>query len=292
MIGGYLTGLIIGLTSYQSLFLGILLSATSVSISVQVLKELKQLKSKEGLAILGAAVLDDVVGIIALAFMLSFGAESVNIIEVITIKVVFFAIAIATGIKIVPWLLHRFAKLRISEATISIALIICFIFASGAEYAGLGAIIGAYIAGVSIGRTEFGHIVFHKVETIGYAIFVPVFFTRIGVSVKLENIGSFLPLIIGLSAVAVVSKMLGSCIGAKLSGFSMRSSLGIGAAMVSRGEVALIIAQIGIEKGIFEQGIMAVLVIVVLITTLVTPPMLKYFFNDKLSTVNKSVQSA
>lgn len=280
LLVGYLAGVLLGLSTMQSWFLGLLLSATSVSISVQALKEMNQLKSREGTTILGAAVIDDVVVIIALAFLMSFAGGDINLSVVILKKALFFAGAIFVGWKVVPWFLNRFSSLKVTEAVTSSALIICFVYAYLAEYTGVAAIIGAYIAGVSISVTKFKHEVFKKVETISYSIFVPVFFTSIGVTAQFSGIMDNMGLIVFLSVVAILTKLIGASIGAKLAGFNWNSSLGIGSAMISRGEVALIIAAIGLESKLLTQDMFAITVVVVLITTIVTPPMMKWFFKN------------
>ncbi|MEE6451627.1 cation:proton antiporter [Gottfriedia acidiceleris] len=279
---GYLIGLFLHFTTIQSSFLGLLLSATSVSISVQVLKEMNKLKTREGATVMGAAVIDDILVIIALAFLLSFAGESgdVNLGKIILKKGLYFLLAIIVGWKVVPFLLRKFSTLRVTETVISSALIICFLYAYFAEYTGVAAIIGAYIAGVAISVTEFKHEVFEKVETISYSLFVPIFFTSIGVTAKFTGILDNITLIIGLSIVAILSKLIGSSLGAKISRFSWRNSLGIGSAMVSRGEVALIIASIGLENKLLDQSLFTILLVVVLVTTLVTPPMMKVFFHE------------
>lgn len=279
LFAGYLAGILMNMTTIESLFLGLLLSATSVSISVQALKELNKIQSKEGTAILGAAVIDDVVVIIALAFLMSMAGGEVNLSMMIIKKVVFFAGAILVAWKGVPWLLKKFAPLRVTESLVSGSLIICFMFAYAAELTGVAGIIGAYIAGVAISQTGYHKQIFKKVETISYSIFVPVFFTSIGVAVSFDGISQNFGFIIGLSILAILTKLLGAAAGAKLARFSWKSSLGIGAAMVSRGEVALIIATLGLETKLIDQDLFAVLVVVVLVTTIVTPPMMKYFFN-------------
>ncbi|ANE45450.1 sodium:proton antiporter [Paenibacillus swuensis] len=277
---GYGAGLILNLPPLEAVFLGLLLSATSVSISVQALKEMGKLKSREGSTILGAAVIDDILVIVGLAFVMSLAGGEVNLGFIILKKFLFFAVAILLGWILVPWALKRFAPLRVTESVISAGLIICFFYAYLAEYAGVAAIIGAYIAGVAISVTEYKHEVFEKVETIGYSIFVPVFFTSIGVSAKFDGIADNLWLITWLSALAIVTKLAGSALGARLAGFKNRNALGIGAAMVSRGEVALIIAAIGLDAGLLEDDLFAVLIVVVLVTTIVTPPMMKLFLGD------------
>ncbi|MCQ6277712.1 cation:proton antiporter [Bacillus sp. EB600] len=288
LVLGYIIGIILNLTSIQSWFLGLLLSATSVSISVQALKEMNQLKTREGTTILGAAVIDDIVVIIALAFLMSFAGGEVNLTTVILKKVLFFAGAILVGWKFVPLFLRKFSSLKVSETAISSALIICFLYAYLAEYTGVAAIIGAYISGVAISKTTFKEEVFNKVETISYSIFVPVFFTSIGVTAEFAGIAENLGLIVILSILAILTKLIGSSVGAKLSGFGLGSSLAIGSAMVSRGEVALIISGIGLETKLLSQEMFAVIVVVVLVTTIVTPPMMKGFFKSKMNVKNVS----
>jgi monovalent cation:proton antiporter-2 (CPA2) family protein len=280
LLAGFLAGMMMKMTMIEALFLGLLLSATSVSISVQALKELNKMQSKEGAAILGAAVIDDVLVIIALAFLMSMAGGEVNLTMMMIKKVLFFAGAILVAWKVVPWTLKKFASLKVTESLVTGALIICFLFAYVAELTGVAAIIGAYIAGVAISQTEFKHKIFEKVETVSYTIFVPVFFTSIGVAVTFSGMAENIWLIIGLSILAILTKLIGAALGAKMAQFSWKSSLGIGAAMVSRGEVALIIATIGLDTKLITQELFAVLVVVVLVTTIVTPPMMKYFFNQ------------
>ncbi|EID43424.1 cation:proton antiporter [Parageobacillus thermoglucosidasius] len=281
---GYAAGVAIGLSMEKAVFLGLLLSATSVSISVQALKEMDQLKSKEGSAILGAAVIDDILVIVALAFLMSLTGSDVHLGAVILKKIIFFAVAILLAWKAVPVVLRLFAPLRVSESVISAALIICFVFAYFAEAAGVAAIIGAYIAGLAVSFTSYKQEVFEKIETIGYSIFVPVFFTSIGVAVEFSGALKHIWLMIGLSGLAVLTKLVGAALGAKLAGFSWNSSFAVGAGMVSRGEVALIIAGIGLETKLLTPDLFAVLVVVVLVTTIVTPPLLKAIFKGKQAT--------
>jgi monovalent cation:proton antiporter-2 (CPA2) family protein len=278
---GYLAGLVMELSTIQAVFLGLLLSATSVSISVQALKEMNKLKSKEGSAILGAAVIDDILVIIALAFLMSMAGEDVHLGTVIIKKVIFFAVAILLAWKVVPVVLRKFAPLRVTETVISAALIVCFSFAYLAEFTGVAAIIGAYIAGVAVSFTDYKQEVFEKVETISYSIFVPVFFTSIGVAVKFSGVGQYIWVIVALSIIAILTKLIGAALGAKLAGFNWRSSLGVGAGMVSRGEVALIIAGIGLETKLLSNELFTVLVVVVLVTTIVTPPLMKAIFKGQ-----------
>jgi len=278
---GYFAGLMMDLTNLQSWFLGVSLSATSVSISVQALKEMNHLKTPEGTTILGAAIIDDVVVMIIMAFLISFaGSGEVSLSVLVIKKVLFFVVAILVAWKVVPWVMKKFAKLPVSETVISAALIICFVYAFLAEYTGVANIIGAYIAGISIGLTKYKHEVFQKVEILSYSIFVPVFFTYIGISAEFTGIIDNLVLIILLSILAILTKFIGSGLGARFAGFGWKSSMGIGSAMVSRGEVALIVVALGLEANLITKSLFAIIIVVVIITTIVTPPMMKKFFQS------------
>ncbi|CUH95826.1 putative membrane protein [Propionispora sp. 2/2-37] len=282
MLFGLVTGRWIGMDQAHALFLGLLLSATSVSISAQTLRELGQLQSRESITILGAAVLDDILVVVALAIMMSlFTAEEVSLGLILGKKVLFFIAIIFIGWKVVPWVLKKLAPLRVSEAVASAALIICFFFAYFAEFLGVAGIIGAFAAGIAISQTKYKENVEHKIEPIAYAFFVPVFFVSVGLSVSFHGMGNQLWLILMLSVLAVLTKLIGAGLGARLTGFGDKSSLRIGAGMVSRGEVALIMAAIGLESGLLREDYFTVMVTVVIITTLVTPPMLKALFANQ-----------
>lgn len=283
-IGGYAISAALGLSNTEALFLGLLLCATSVSISVQTLKELNQLNSREGATILGAAVVDDVVVVVMLAVMMSLlGTTSdISIPMLIGKKILFFVIVIAAGVWIIPHVMKLISRFKITEAAMSGALIICFSFSYFAEKMGVAGIIGAFAAGIAISQTKFKHDVEAKVEPIAYTLFVPVFFVSIGLNITFTGVGSQIFFIILLSLVAVVTKLIGGGIGARLTGFNNHSSLAIGAGMVSRGEVALIIAAAGLEAGLLLPQYFTSVVMVVIVTTLVTPPMLKLIFPSKL----------
>lgn len=281
LLGGFLAGQIVGMNQAHAIFLGLVLSATSVTISVQTLKELGQLKSRESTTILGAALVDDILVVMTLAVMMSFLTdEKVNLEIIIGEKILFFIMAILLGWKVVPWVMRKLALLRVSESIISTALIICFFFAYTAETLGVAGIIGTFIAGIAISQTKYKEEVEKKIEPIAYAIFVPVFFVSIGLSVSFNGMMSQLWMITGLTILAIATKLFGSGLGAKLTGFNNQSSFGIGAGMICRGEVSLILAAAGLKTQLLEQKYFTVLIIVVILTTLVTPPMLKKIFGN------------
>ncbi|MBW3493268.1 cation:proton antiporter [Bacillus sp. FDAARGOS_1420] len=281
-VGGYVAGLVVGMEQGNAVFLGLLLCATSVSISVQTLRDLGKMKTRESTTMLGAAVFDDILVVILLAFAMSFlGTDDVNLTMIILKKVVFFASIILIGWKGVPAIMRWLSPLRVSESIVSAALIICFSFAYFGELLGIAGIIGAFAAGIAISQTNYKHEVEKKVEPIAYAMFVPVFFVSIGMNITFDGIGDQIWFILALTVIAVLTKLIGCGLGARMTGFDAKSSAIIGAGMVSRGEVALIIAGTGLSSGLLAQDYFTAIVIVVILTTMITPPMLKYTFGAK-----------
>jgi len=290
-VGGIVLPIVLGFLGSQyydmsvgeSIFIGLLLSATSVSISVQTLRELGWLNSKEGTTLLGAAVLDDVIVVILLAVAMSFFAGSdTNIALLIGKKILFFVVLILASKWLVPQFIKLFSRFKVTEAILSAGLIICFSAAYFAEFLGLAGIIGTFFAGIAIAQTDFKKDIEHKVEPIAYGIFVPFFFVNIGVAVSFDGIGNQIGFIVIFSIIAIISKFAGAGLGAKLAGFNTKSSMGVGAGMISRGEVALIIAAMGIESGLLPTEYYTAMIIVVILTTIVTPPLLKIIFGKRV----------
>jgi len=290
---GALTGVLLFDKSFMDplcLFLGILSTATSVGITARILSEHKKMDSPEGVTILAAAVFDDVLGIIALAIVLGIVAISGNADNAgaassgVQTRAILVIAAKALGI----WLgftalglvfskrLARFLKLfkhgfDFSILALGVALILAGVF----EKHGLAMIIGAYIAGLSLSRTDIAAVIQERIRGI-YEFFVPVFFAVMGMMVNVREIFSPQALMFGAiyTGVAVLSKIAGCGGPAMLMGFNARGSLRIGAGMVPRGEVALIIAGIGLASGILDQQIFAAVILMTLITTLAAPPLL------------------
>lgn len=282
LVFGTLAGIGLGMETWHAVFLGLTLSATSVSISVQTLKEMGKLQTRESTTILGAAVLDDVLVIILLAFVMSFfGGSEVSTWVIIGQKVLFFVTIILISWKVVPSVMRWLGSLNVSQPVISAAVILGFFFAWYAEWLGVAGIIGSFIAGIAIAQTPFKEEVEQKIEPIAYGIFVPVFFAGIGLHVSFAGIAGQLWFIVAISLLAAFTKLAGSGIGAWMTGFDFYGSVKIGAGMISRGEVALILAKIGIDAGLLEQKYYTPLIIVVMVTTLVTPPILKILFKHQ-----------
>lgn len=268
----------------SALFVGTILTATSVSISVSVLREMKQLASKQGISILGGAIIDDVFGIILLAIvsgMLSPTGDT-NIGALLMRIGIFIVVLIVFGYAGAK-LITRFAQGSIwRDRILSIAVITCLLFAFAAEMFNVAAITGAYAAGVIFAATPYRHRIVDKVQSMAYTLFTPIFFVSIGLSVNIgKEIFDYLGYALTIVAVAVLGKIIGCGFGAKLSGFSNKRSMQVGIGMIARAEVALIVANQGMKSGIIGHETFTSIVLLVVISTIVTPPFLKLLFKGE-----------
>ncbi|MGG0655425.1 cation:proton antiporter [Rummeliibacillus pycnus] len=282
LIGGYLVGIGFGMDPSHSLFLGIVLTATSVSISVQTFRELGQMNTRESATVLGAAIADDIIGLILLAIVMSITVGGDTSIPMVLMKqVVFFAAIVICNWKVVPAISKTIDKFKIPDLSMVFAVVLCFSYAYFAEFMGISNIIGAFFAGLSLANDKHREQFEDKLLPSVSVIFIPVFFTSIGLSVTFKGIGDHIWLIIILCVVSVLTKVIGAGFGAKITGFNMLSSTLIGTAMVSRGEVALITSSIGFSAGLFSQEYYTPMIIAVVFTTIVTPPLLKICITKK-----------
>ncbi|MCD8215409.1 MAG: cation:proton antiporter [Clostridiales bacterium] len=260
----------------KGIFIGIVLTATSVSITVEALKEMGKLKGKIGTTILGAAVIDDILGIINLSLITnanSHGADFDYFYMKITAFFIFLVI-LAFVIKKERDILEHYNNTRTASVT---SLCFCFILAYISEvYFGITDITGAYFAGVLLCNLRIKDYVSQRTNITAYMIFAPIFFASIGIDTNLRSLTpSLFIFALLLLAVAVVSKLLGCGFGAKLMKYSNTESLTIGFGMISRGEVSLIIAQKGEEMGLIDVTLFPAIIFVVIVTTLITPILLK-----------------
>ncbi|MFL5807233.1 MAG: cation:proton antiporter [Roseiflexaceae bacterium] len=275
-----------GYAAEQALFIGVLLTATSVSISAQTLLELGKLRSRVGLALLGAAVIDDVLVILVLSLFVALasgGGGSGAVLVIVARMALFLAGAVLLGIWLFPRLVGRVARWPISQPVLTLAIVMTLLLAWSAEVVGMvAAITGAFLAGMLFARTPYRHQIEGGMRQMAYSFFVPIFFTSIGLQTNARLLdGSLLWFTLLICAVAIVSKLLGCGVGARLAGFSNRESLQVGAGMISRGEVGLIVAAVGISSGIIGAELFAVTVVMVLVTTLVTPLLLRLAFRER-----------
>lgn len=287
LILGFGTALAFGLNQTEALFMGLALSATSVSISAQTLIELNVLRTRVGLTLLGAAVFDDILVILLLSLAAIFagsGGGDINSIFITLLRIVLYlGAAIVTGIYILPRLTTWVDRLPISQGTLAFVLVATLVFGWAAEaIGGIAAITGAFLVGLFLSRTPHRHQLEVGISSMAYGFFVPIFFVSIGLAVNLRAItGSAWLFAIVISIVAILSKILGSGGGARVSGFSWLESLQLGIGMVSRGEVGLIVAAFALTSGLLSQENFSITVFMVIIATLVTPPMLRYSFSGQ-----------
>ncbi|HEX9494860.1 MAG TPA: cation:proton antiporter [Candidatus Limnocylindria bacterium] len=273
---GWATGLAFALPAVESLFVGVILTATSVSITAQTLMELGSLRTVEGTTVLGAAVIDDVIGLLVFSFAIAFtGAGASDLVGVVVPLGAFFLVTIGVGRRALPWLAERSERLRGAEAPVAIAIAAAFALAALAQVSGIAAITGAYVAGLLLNRDGRFEPVADKVRLVGDAVFVPIFLVKTGMDARIEQLGAVALLVGVLIAVAIVTKIIGCGVAARVAGLSTRQSLVVGVGMISRGEVAVIVAGLALSAGAITSEIFSAAVVVVLATTLVTPPLLR-----------------
>ena len=280
---GVLSALPFGYHGDAVWFVGIILTATSVSISAQTLLELGVLRTREGLTLLGAAVVDDVLVLLLLSVFLALTVNAGSdgaLLLVIVKMVLYLTLSGLLGWFVLPRLVAWVNRQPISEGLTAIVLISTLIFAWSAEVmGGLAAITGAFIAGVGLGRSHLRQTIEDKMHVITYGFLVPVFFVSIGLDANVREItGSTLPFLLILFIVAMLSKVIGAGSGARLAGMSNKEALRVGVGMISRGEVGLIVAGIGVRDNIIPPEVFSVVVVLVLLTTLVTPLLLRLVF--------------
>ncbi|MEW5869366.1 MAG: cation:proton antiporter [Chloroflexota bacterium] len=285
LVLGALTGMAFAMPLQESIFLGLILSATSVSISAQTLMELRVLRSRVGIGLLGAAVFDDVLVVLGLsvftALTLSGGGSGLlGVLGIAARMLLYLGLATALGLFLLPRLSRKIASLPVSQGLIAFAVVVMLLYGWTAEEFGrMAAITGAFLAGLVFAQTS----VKERIETgfapLAYGFFVPVFFIDVGLKANARELGAgVLGLFLVMTLVAVVSKVLGSGLGARWSGFSNRESLQLGLGMMSRGEVGLIVASVGVAEGLIPGNLFSAVVGVVIVTTLLTPPLLRASF--------------
>lgn len=268
-----------------NLFLGVILTATSVGITVETLKEMGAMKTTSGNAILAAAVIDDVLGIIALTIVSGLADSSVNVGIVLLKIVLFFIFAVIVGVllhKVFAWWFDHDSRgglQRYSIISFAFALIMTFV---SEEFFGVADITGSFVAGLIISGTSQCAYVTKRIGTLSYLLISPVFFASIGLKLEPFNFsGSVLLLILLLCVIALLSKVVGCGLGALLCHYSKSQAIRIGCGMVSRGEVALIVANKGMALGIFPNFFVTPVLLCVVFTTIITPILLKVVYKKK-----------
>lgn len=265
---------------YEAVFIGVIMTATSVSITVQSLKEMGKLKGKVGTTILSAAIIDDVLGIIVLTFVIGFKNPDSNPGKVVLSTVLFFVFAIIIGFilyKIFKLLDTRYPHTRRIPI---LGLALCMAFAYVAEkYFGIADITGAYVAGIILCSIRDSDYIAEKMDINSYMIFGPVFFASIGLKTSIDNInGEIILFAVCFVLVAMVTKIIGCGLMARLCRFSWKDSLKIGCGMMTRGEVALIVSQKGLAVGMISPVYFAAVILLIIVSSITTPIILKLVY--------------
>lgn len=281
-IGGTIVALVFNYNLHTAIFVGTILTATSISITVQTLLELGKLKTPEGNVILAAAVIDDIIGIILLAIVVSFGnGSSTNILLLMGRIILFFILIYLVGQWVFPLLVGLHAKHNIREGRVTLAIAICLLFAWLADNMGLATIIGAYLMGIFVGQTNIKNLVTQRVQIIAYTFFIPIFFVGIGTGVNLRQIDlSVLLFALAITVTAIITKMVGSMCGALLGKFDLKSSLRIGVGMIARGEVGLVVTSLGVRMGIIGNEVFSAVLILIIVAIIITPVLLPMVFKE------------
>lgn len=266
---------------YKAVFVGTILTATSVSITVQSLKEMGKLKGKVGTTILSAAIIDDIIGIIVLTFVIGFKNPESSPVTVIINTILFFILAVGVGFisyKVFKWVDKRYPHTR----RIPIAgLAYCFLLSFVAErFFGIADITGAYVAGIILCSINDSSYIERKVDINSYMLFGPVFFASIGLKTNIDNVnGSILLFSLGFVIVGLISKIVGCGLMARACKFKGRDALKIGVGMMTRGEVALIVSQKGLSVGLLEPIYFTSVILLIIVSSISTPIILKLLYS-------------
>ena len=265
---------------YKAVFVGTILTATSVSITVEELKEMGKLKGKVGTTILSAAIIDDVIGIIVLTFVMGFKSPDSNPASVVVNTVLFFIFAIVVGFvcfKIFKFVDNKYPHTRrIPIAGLALCLAMAYI---AEKYFGIADITGAYVAGIILCSIRDSEYIASKMDTNSYILFGPVFFASIGLKTNLESLNvSILIFSIAFVAVGLISKIIGCSLMARICKFNMSDSLKIGVGMMTRGEVALIVSQKGLSVGLLTPVYFTSVILLIIVSSIATPIILKLLY--------------
>lgn len=270
----------------QNVFIGVILTATSVSITVETLKEIGVLSTRVGSTILAAALIDDILGLICLTLVSSLSGDATVSIGLALLKILlFFVVAIVVGVviyKSMSWYNRKMKDRHLRRLPI-ISFVFCLFMAYAAErFFGVADIIGAFAVGLAVGNTTQASYIESRFKPISYMLLTPIFFANIGISIQLQGFSlTMLVSSIVLVVLAIVTKLVGCGIGARLSGLELRQSVQVGLGMVCRGEVALIVANKGRVLGMVPDEFFGPVVVMVVVTAIVTPVFLKLAFNKE-----------
>lgn len=268
---------------FTGVFVGVIMTATSVSITVATLQELGKLKDTLGTTIMGAAIIDDVIGIIVLTLVIGFKNPEVSPMKVVTNTGLFFLLAVVLGVggyHVFKALDDRYPHTRRIPI---FGLVLCLALAYVAEtYFGIADITGAYVAGIILCNIKDSEYIARKIDISSYMFFAPVFFASIGIKTSLQSVNpSLLVFSLLFVLVALVGKIIGCGGIARILGFRGKDTLKVGVGMMTRGEVALIVMQKGIDVGMIDPSYSTAVILLIVVSSIVTPIILKLLYAEK-----------
>jgi len=281
---GFALALVFSFEPQQALFLGLLLAPTSIGISAQTLMELKMLRTRVGVSLLGAAVVDDTLAVLGISIFLALqgGAEGglTSGILILLKMLLYFVVASALGIWLIPRLIRFAEKLPVSQGLIAFAFVTLLLYAWAAEVlGGMAAIIGAFMAGLFLARSPLKDRIISGFSPLVYGVFVPIFFINVGLAADIRQVATGgLGLLAALCLAVIVSKLLGAGVAGRFGGLKNSESLQLGIGMIPRGEVTLIIAAVGIAENLIGVEVFSVAIGIVIVTVLLTPILLRRAF--------------
>ena len=277
---GYITAIWFGYSHMTALFIGTALMATSIGVKAEVLFELGMMGTRLGSLIIGAAVIDDIISMVILTILVSVVKTGQFLVYEISIFLVLSILFILVGIllskeKVSAFIDRYLLRVRLGKESLMImGVIVALLFALIAENIGLSVIIGAFIAGIVLGQLSFFKELKEYISLIGGGFFIPVFFVTVGMTFEFNAFGVIGSFAVVLLIVAIIGKLVGCGIGAKLTNFDNRDSLATGVAMIPRAGIELILVKLGIDYNIITNEIASAILIIVIVTTLITPPAL------------------
>ena len=301
MAGGYLLSRSFGFSPVEAVFIGTILTATSVTITAQALLNLGQLKSKVGSTILGAAVIDDVLGLIVLSVVIALAplmahtglSPWTGLSVTLGRMLVCLALIVVIGPFFARRALRYAAQLHGNHTEVAVALAVALFLAFLAQWAGgMAAITGSYLAGLYVAMTPEKEKVIADLHPMLNSFFGPLFFVSVGMEVNAWHMGGRFSFFALLLAIAVFAKIAGSGLGAYCTGFARREALAVGVGMVPRGEVGLITASLGLAAGLVTREVYAQAVVLVLLTTLITPGILRYVLPESIAPVSSEAMAS
>lgn len=265
---------------YKAVFVGVILTATSVSITVQSLKEMGKLKGKVGTTILSAAIIDDVIGIIVLTFVIGFKNPDSNPAKVVVNTVLFFVFSIVMGFIIYHIFKIVDSKYPHTRRIPIIGFAICLVFSYVAEaYFGIADITGAYVAGIILCSIQDSNYIAEKMDINSYMMFGPIFFASIGLKTNIDNVTTDILLFAAaFVVVGLLAKIIGCGLVSRLCGFKGHDCLKIGVGMMTRGEVALIVSQKGLSVGLLSPVYFTAVILLIIVSSIMTPIILKILY--------------